>query len=57
MRYSTREPWCGCSVTDVRGVGVLVEVEGVVEYKSLPSGLHNVTEDLVYVDTVLVGSI
>ncbi|KAJ5820905.1 uncharacterized protein N7525_010189 [Penicillium rubens] len=25
-----------------------VEVEGVVEYKSLPSGLHNVTEDLVY---------
>lgn len=26
----------------------IVEVEGVVEYKSLPSGLHNVTEDLVY---------
>ncbi|KAJ5167422.1 uncharacterized protein N7482_006203 [Penicillium canariense] len=25
-----------------------VEVEGVVEYKSLPSGLHNVHEDLVY---------
>ncbi|KAJ5331855.1 hypothetical protein N7476_001638 [Penicillium atrosanguineum] len=25
-----------------------VEVEGVVEYKSLPSGLHNVNEDLVY---------
>ncbi|KAL2006495.1 hypothetical protein VTN00DRAFT_9163 [Thermoascus crustaceus] len=25
-----------------------VELEGVVEYKSLPSGLHNVTEDLVY---------
>ncbi|CAG8152435.1 unnamed protein product [Penicillium olsonii] len=25
-----------------------VDVEGVVEYKSLPSGLHNVTEDLVY---------
>ncbi|CAG7990927.1 unnamed protein product [Penicillium olsonii] len=25
-----------------------VGVEGVVEYKSLPSGLHNVTEDLVY---------
>ncbi|KAJ5725144.1 uncharacterized protein N7483_006501 [Penicillium malachiteum] len=25
-----------------------VEIEGVVEYKSLPSGLHNVTEDLVY---------
>ncbi|ODM16381.1 hypothetical protein SI65_08381 [Aspergillus cristatus] len=25
-----------------------VEVEGVVEYKSLPSGLHNVAEDLVY---------
>jgi hypothetical protein len=25
-----------------------VEVEGVVEYKSLPSGLHNVSEDLVY---------
>ncbi|KAI9932141.1 hypothetical protein MW887_009650 [Aspergillus wentii] len=25
-----------------------VEVEGVVEYKSLPSGLHNVTDDLVY---------
>lgn len=26
-----------------------VDIEGVVEYKSLPSGLHNVTEDLVYV--------
>jgi hypothetical protein len=25
-----------------------VELEGVVEYKSLPSGLHNVEEDLVY---------
>lgn len=25
----------------------IVDVEGVVEYKSLPSGLHNVTEDLV----------
>ncbi|KAL2220894.1 hypothetical protein M432DRAFT_630592 [Thermoascus aurantiacus ATCC 26904] len=25
-----------------------VELGGVVEYKSLPSGLHNVTEDLVY---------
>ncbi|KAJ5764893.1 hypothetical protein N7520_004452 [Penicillium odoratum] len=25
-----------------------VDIEGVVEYKSLPSGLHNVTEDLVY---------
>ncbi|RLL99653.1 hypothetical protein CFD26_106299 [Aspergillus turcosus] len=25
-----------------------VEIEGVVEYKSLPSGLHNVPEDLVY---------
>ncbi|KAL1860893.1 hypothetical protein Plec18167_003825 [Paecilomyces lecythidis] len=25
-----------------------VELEGVVEYRSLPSGLHNVTEDLVY---------
>ncbi|GLA27361.1 hypothetical protein AnigIFM63326_004561 [Aspergillus niger] len=25
-----------------------VEVEGAVEYKSLPSGLHNVSEDLVY---------
>ncbi|KAL5335369.1 hypothetical protein BJX70DRAFT_410593 [Aspergillus crustosus] len=25
-----------------------VEVEGAVEYKSLPSGLHNVPEDLVY---------
>lgn len=29
-----------------------VDVEGVVEYKSLPSGLHNVTEDLVYVQAV-----
>lgn len=28
--------------------GGTVELEGVVEYKSLPSGLHNVTEDLVY---------
>ncbi|KAJ5586484.1 hypothetical protein N7450_006271 [Penicillium hetheringtonii] len=25
-----------------------VDVEGVVEYKSLPSGLHNVKDDLVY---------
>ena len=25
-----------------------VEIEGVVEYKSLPSGLHNIEEDLVY---------
>ncbi|KAL4975644.1 hypothetical protein BDW66DRAFT_65570 [Aspergillus desertorum] len=25
-----------------------VKVEGAVEYKSLPSGLHNVSEDLVY---------
>lgn len=25
----------------------IVDVEDVVEYKSLPSGLHNVTEDLV----------
>ncbi|KAJ5099914.1 Protein of unknown function DUF2347 [Penicillium argentinense] len=25
-----------------------IDVEGVVEYKSLPSGLHNVTDDLVY---------
>ncbi|KAL1986422.1 hypothetical protein VTN96DRAFT_6342 [Rasamsonia emersonii] len=25
-----------------------VELEGAVEYKSLPSGLHNVTDDLVY---------
>ncbi|KAL2818331.1 hypothetical protein BJX63DRAFT_419266 [Aspergillus granulosus] len=25
-----------------------VEIEGAVEYKSLPSGLHNVSEDLVY---------
>jgi hypothetical protein len=26
---------------------LIVEVEGVVEYKSLPSGLHNVHEDLM----------
>ncbi|OJJ45579.1 hypothetical protein ASPZODRAFT_133418 [Penicilliopsis zonata CBS 506.65] len=25
-----------------------VDIEGVVEYKSLPSGLHNVTEDIIY---------
>jgi hypothetical protein len=25
-----------------------VELEGVVEYKSLPSGLHTVKEDLIY---------
>jgi hypothetical protein len=25
-----------------------VELEGVVEYKSLPSGLHTVNEDLIY---------
>ncbi|KAJ5314685.1 uncharacterized protein N7443_001569 [Penicillium atrosanguineum] len=33
---------------DIRTGAVIVEVEGVVEYKSLPSGLHNVNEDLVY---------
>jgi len=34
-----------------------VELEGVVEYRSLPSGLHTVTEDLVYFvhDTVHAG--
>lgn len=26
----------------------LVQLDGVVEYKSLPSGLHNVQSDLVY---------
>jgi hypothetical protein len=26
----------------------IVPLEGVVEYKSLPSGLHNIEEDLVY---------
>lgn len=25
-----------------------LELEGVVEYKSLPSGLHTVTDDLIY---------
>lgn len=25
-----------------------IELEGLVEYKSLPSGLHTVTEDLIY---------
>lgn len=29
-------------------VNHLVEIEGVVEYKSLPSGLHHVSNDLVY---------
>jgi hypothetical protein len=34
-----------------------IELEGVVEYRSLPSGLHTVTEDLVYFvhDTVHAG--
>ncbi|KAJ5625146.1 hypothetical protein N7510_001455 [Penicillium lagena] len=36
------------SHSDARTDFGIVEVEGVVEYKSLPSGLHNVTEDLVY---------
>ena len=27
----------------------LVDIEGVVEYKSLPSGLHTVEQDLMYV--------
>lgn len=31
-----------------------VEVEGNVEYKSLPSGLHNIQEDLVYVTVILL---
>lgn len=34
-------PICGANTY------LIVDVEGVVEYKSLPSGLHNVTEDLV----------
>ena len=25
-----------------------MELEGIVEFKSLPSGLHNVQEDLIY---------
>ncbi|THW52791.1 hypothetical protein D6D22_00223, partial [Aureobasidium pullulans] len=33
--------------TDGHGLG-LVKLDGVVEYKSLPSGLHNCDEDLVY---------
>jgi hypothetical protein len=37
----------GATEADVSGSPV--EIEGVVEYKSLPSGLHNVSEDLVYV--------
>jgi hypothetical protein len=28
-------------------ISTLVDMEGVVEYKSLPSGLHNIKEDLV----------
>ena len=43
--------WNGLLATRTQAdvvTGCLVEVEGVVEYKSLPSGLHNVTEDLVY---------
>lgn len=31
-----------------RRAGADIELDGVVEYKSLPSGLHNVAEDLVY---------
>jgi hypothetical protein len=30
------------------GLTILVELDGVVEYKSLPSGLHNCESDLVY---------
>lgn len=44
--------WNGLLATRTQAdvvTGWIVEVEGVVEYKSLPSGLHNVTEDLVYV--------
>ena len=44
-------------VRDIRGRSIdrneltprnIVNVDGIVEYKSLPSGLHNVSEDLVY---------
>lgn len=38
-----RLPLQGCGANTY----LIVDVEGVVEYKSLPSGLHNVTEDLV----------
>jgi hypothetical protein len=31
-----------------RDLILIVTLDGVVEYKSLPSGLHNVDEDLVY---------
>ncbi len=47
---SVQFPKVGCTslaapaTTDV----CLVEIEGVVEFKSLPSGLHNVKEDIVY---------
>lgn len=31
------------------------QLDGVVEYKSLPSGLHNVQQDLMYVPGSLIG--
>lgn len=34
--------------------GFAVELDGAVEYKSLPSGLHNVKEDLMYAIALLL---
>ncbi|KAF2663709.1 hypothetical protein BT63DRAFT_460830 [Microthyrium microscopicum] len=38
----------GYTIAWKRAINDKVPLEGVVEYKSLPSGLHNVQEDLVY---------
>jgi hypothetical protein len=42
--------WCVSSMARVvfRANALIVELDGVVEYKSLPSGLHNCDSDLVY---------
>jgi hypothetical protein len=44
VRFGSWTGGLGCGLTDET-----VELDGVVEFKSLPSGLHNVPEDLVYV--------
>jgi hypothetical protein len=41
-------PWSSFSLY-ILLTPLIVDIENYVEFKSLPSGLHNVKEDLVYV--------
>lgn len=48
-RFYRRQVPLRCLVASILLTICIVELENVVEYKSLPSGLHNVREDLMYV--------